>query len=147
MSCLNYYVDDEEDVVKTEQILDFIEVPSFVSLFSGSQNEPLHLVQVTQKGSAEKDLTDPYGHFIGTGEKFIKGYYLEQCHSKQISKKKFQILLTSIVFALDKAFDTYVDVTDEFFSENQNFFKPNSCLLFAYMSGCFHSCFALCYKF
>ena len=44
MSCLNYHVDDEEDVVKTEQILDFIEVPSFASLFRGSQNEPLHLV-------------------------------------------------------------------------------------------------------
>ena len=48
LSRLNYYGDDEEDVVdKTEQILDFIEVPSFVSLFSESQNEPLYFVQVT----------------------------------------------------------------------------------------------------
>ena len=45
---LDYYGDDEEDVVdKTEQILDLIEVPSFVSLFSESQNEPLYFVQVT----------------------------------------------------------------------------------------------------
>ena len=76
---LDYYSydGDEGDVVdKTEQILDFIEVPSFVSLFSGSQNEPLYFVELTEKGTAEKDLTDPYGHFIGTGEKFLKGYYL-----------------------------------------------------------------------
>ena len=59
---------------KTEQILDFIEVPSFVSLFSRSQNEPLYFVQVTEKGTTEKYLTDPYGQFIGTGEKFLKGY-------------------------------------------------------------------------
>ena len=70
-----------------EQILNFIEVPSFVSLFSGSQNEPLYFA-VTEKDTAEKDLPDQYGHFIGTGEKFPKGYYLKQCRSKQISKKK-----------------------------------------------------------
>ena len=83
LSCFNYYGDDEENVGdKTEKILDFIEVPSFLSLFSGSCNEPLYFVQVTEKGTAEKDLTDSYGHFIGTGEKFLKGYYLKQCHSK-----------------------------------------------------------------
>ena len=85
--------------------MDFVEVPSFVSLFSGSQNESLYFEQVTEKGT---DLTDPYGHFIGTGEKFLKEYYLKQCRSKQISKKKFQILSTPIVFAPDEVFDTYV---------------------------------------
>ena len=122
LSCLDYYGDDEEDVVdKTEQILGFIEVPSFVSFFSGSQNEPLYFGQVTEKVSAEKDLTDPYCHFIGTGEKFLKGYYLKQCRSKQISKKKFQILSTPIVFAPDEVFDTYVDITDDLYLDVQSF--------------------------
>ena len=116
--------DDKEDVVdKTEQILDFMEVPFFVSFFSGSQNEPLYFVQLTEKGTAEKDLTDPYGHFIGTGEKFLKEYYLKQCRSKQISKKKFQILSTPIVFAPDEVFDTYVDITDNLYLDVQSF-KP-----------------------
>ena len=100
--------------------MDFIEVPSFVSLFSGSQNEPLYFVRVTEKGTAEKDLTDPYGHFIGTGEKFLKGYYLKQCRSKQISKK-FQILSTPIVFVPDEVFDTYVDITDDLYFDGQSF--------------------------
>ena len=122
LSCLDYYGDDEEDVVdKTEQILDFIEVPSFVSFFSGSQNEPLYFGQVTEKVSAEKDLTDPYCHFIGTGEKFLKGYYLKQCRWKQISKKKFQILSTPIAFAPDEVFDTYVDITDDLYLDVQSF--------------------------
>ena len=101
--------------------MDFIEVPSFVSLFSGSQNEPLYFVRVTEKGTAEKDLTDPYGHFVGTSEKFLKGYYLKQCRSKQISKKKFQILSTPIVFAPDEVFDTYVDITDDLYLDVQSF--------------------------
>ena len=86
-----------------------------LSLFSGSQNEPLHFVQVTEKGTAEKDLTDPYGHFIGTSEKFLKGNYLKQCRSKQISRKKFQILSTPTVFAPDEVFETYVDITDDLY--------------------------------
>ena len=92
------------------------------SLFSGSQNEPLHFVKVTEKGTAEKDLTDPYCHFIRTSEKFLKGYYLKQCRSKQISKKKFQILSTPIVFAPDEVFDTYVDIMDDLDLDVQ-FFK------------------------
>ena len=121
LSRLNYYGDDEDVVDKTEQILDFIEVPSFVCLFSGSQNELLYFVQVTEKGTTEKDLTDPYGDFIGTGEKFLKGYYLKQCRSKQISKKKLQILSTPTVFAPDEVFDTYVDITDDLYLDVQSF--------------------------
>ena len=105
LSCLDYYGDDEKDVDKSEQILDFIEVPSFVSPSSGSQ--------VTEKCTAEKDLTDPYGHFVGTGGKFLKRYCLKKCRSKQTSKKKFQIFSTAIVFAPDKVFDTYVIITDD----------------------------------
>ena len=123
LSYLNYYGNDEEDVVDTtEQILDFIEFQSFVSLFGGSQNKPLHFVQVAEKVTTEKDLTDPYCHFIGTSEKFLKGYYLKQSRSKQISKKKFQILSTPIVFAPDEIFDTYVDIMDDLDLDVQ-FFK------------------------
>ena len=92
-----------------------------LSLFSGSQNEPLYFVQVTEKSTAEKDLSNPCGHFIGTGEKFLKGYYMKQRRSKQISKKKFQILSTPIVFAPDEVFDTYVDITDDLYLDVQSF--------------------------
>ena len=57
--CNDYFGDDEEvDAIdKTEQIFDFLDVPSFVSLFSGNQNEPLYFVKATEKGTAQKDLT------------------------------------------------------------------------------------------
>ena len=47
MPCNNYFGDDEEvDAIdKTEQIFDFLDVPSFVSLFSENQNEPMSRLQ------------------------------------------------------------------------------------------------------
>ena len=59
-----------DDIDKTENIVDFLDVSSIVSLFSGSQNELLYFVKVTKKGTAQKDLTDTCGHFIGNGERF-----------------------------------------------------------------------------
>ena len=58
LSCLDYYGDDEEDVVdKTEQILDFIEVPSFVSFFSGSQKSHCTLDKLQKKISLIHTVT------------------------------------------------------------------------------------------
>ena len=81
----------------------------------------MYFVQVTEKGTTEKDLTDPFGHFIGTSENFFKGYYLKQCRSKQISQKKSQISSTPIVFASYECFDIYVDITDNLYLDVQSF--------------------------
>ena len=40
----------DEEIDQSERIFDFITVPSFVSLFSGSTVEPLYFVQITGKG-------------------------------------------------------------------------------------------------
>ena len=73
---------------------------------------PFILVKVAEKGTAQKDLTDPSGHFIGSGERFLKGPYLKLSRSKHISKKKFQ-LYTPIVFSPDELFDTNVEITED----------------------------------
>ena len=107
MPYIDYFGDHEEvDAIdKTEQIFDFVDVPLFVSHFSGNQNEPLYFVNVTEKGTVQKDLTDPYGHFIGNSERFLKGFYLKLSRSRHISKNKFQLLPPPIVFAPDQVFD------------------------------------------
>ena len=116
----NFFGDDEEvDAIdKTEHIFDFLDVPSFVSLFSWNQNEPYYFVKLTEKGAAQKDLTDPYGHFIGNGERFLKGFYLKLSRSKHISKKKFQLLPTGIVV---EVFDTYIEITEDLYLDAQHF--------------------------
>ena len=91
----------------------FLDVLSFVLLFSGNENKPLYFVKVTEKGTAQKDLTDPYGHFIGNGERFLKGFYLKLSRSKHNSKEKFQLLPTPIAFAPDEVFDTCVEISED----------------------------------
>ena len=41
--------------------------------------------------------------------------------SKHISKKKFQLLPTPIVFAPDEVFDTYVETTEDLYLDAQHF--------------------------
>lgn len=40
---------DGNEVGRSEHIFNFVDVPSFVSLFSSSQSEPLYFVKVTEK--------------------------------------------------------------------------------------------------
>ena len=101
--CNIYSGDDEEvDAInKTEQVFDFLDVPSFFLFFSRNQNEPLYLVKLTEKDTGQKDFTDPYDHFIGNSERFLKGFYLKLSRSKHIREKKFiyhqhQLLLLQI---------------------------------------------------
>ena len=68
----------DEEIDQTEQMFDFITVPSFVSLYSGSSIKPLYFVQVTGKGVAEEDISDPYGHFVAKGERSFRGNWFVQ---------------------------------------------------------------------
>ena len=93
----------------------------FASLFSENQNELLYFSRLDKKSTAQKDLTDSYGHFIGNGERFLKGFYLKLSRSKHISNKKFQLLPTPIAFAPDEVFDTYVEITKDLYLDAQHF--------------------------
>ena len=50
--------EDDEDINQNQQMFDFVDVPSFVSLFTGNQAEPLYFVKVTETGIAIKDMKD-----------------------------------------------------------------------------------------
>ena len=88
-------------------MFNFVDVPSFVSLFSGSPNEHLHFVKITERGAASENHSDPYGHFISAGKNFLKELYLKFARSRNASKKKHQLLPTKKVFSPDEDFDTY----------------------------------------
>ena len=71
-----------KDIDQTEQIFDFITVPSFVSFFSGSTIDPLYFVQITGKGVAEEDISDSYVHFVSKGMRYFQGPNLEAVCSR-----------------------------------------------------------------
>ena len=103
----------DEETDQTEQIFDFITVPSFVSLFSGTTIELLYFVQITGKGVAEEDISDPYRHFVLEGMRYVKGLYLKAVRSRNPMVKKFTTLPTKIVVTPDEIYDTYVDFNDD----------------------------------
>ena len=61
-----------EEIDQSQQFFEFISVPSFVSLCSGTIIEPPYFVQITGKGVGEDDIFDPFGHFIAKGEKYFQ---------------------------------------------------------------------------
>ena len=71
---LEGFEDDEcdKDVDQNQKIFDFVDVPSFVSLFPDNTAEPPYFLRVTEKGTAFKDMKDLYGHVIYTSELFFK---------------------------------------------------------------------------
>ena len=105
-------LNDDDEVDQSEQMFHFVEAPSFVSLFSGSTAESLYFMKVLEKGIATENLSDPYNHFIGTGERYFKGCYLKIARSKNISFKQFQIFPTAIVVNPDEIYDRYVSINE-----------------------------------
>ena len=103
----------DEDIDQNQQIFDFVDVPSLMPLFTGNRAEPLYFVKVTEKGTAIKDMMDPYGHFIHTGEFFFKGNYLKLTRSRSLNNKKFQILPNCKLFPSDDVYDTYVEIDND----------------------------------
>ena len=54
-------------------------------------------------------------HFISAGEMFFKDFYLKMARSKNVAKKKYQILPTEIVFSPDEVFDTYMEFSEDLY--------------------------------
>ena len=103
----------DEEIDQMKQIFNFITVPSFASLYSGSSIKPLYFVQVTGKGIAEEDISDPYGHSVAKGERYCEGLYLKLVRSRSTKVKRFSRLPNGIVIAPDEIYDTHVDLNDD----------------------------------
>ena len=88
-------------------------MPSYVSFITGNIVEPLYFIKVAEKGIAEEDISDPYNHFIGKGERYFKGQYLKQIRSRKLHYKQFEVLPTNIVISPDEIYDTHVDIHND----------------------------------
>ena len=100
----------DEEIDQTEQISDFMTVSSFVSLFSGIKIEPFYLVQITGKGVAEQDISDPCRHFVSKGMRYFQGLYFIAVRSRNSRIKEFSTIPARIVMTPDEIYNTYVDI-------------------------------------
>ena len=53
---LDVFDDENAEGDRQQQVFEFVETPSFVTLLIGSQVEPLHLAQITEETVAESRL-------------------------------------------------------------------------------------------
>ena len=68
-----------------------------VSLFSESTIEPLYFLQITEKGVAKEDISDPYVHFASKDMRYFQKLYFKAVRSKNSRVKKFSTIPTRIV--------------------------------------------------
>ena len=106
------FADEDEELNKEEQIFDFVEVPSYVTLFTGVNTEPLYFLKVKEKGVSDGTITDTWGHVVLPGARYFKGNYLKPVRSRNMSFKKFDILPLDVVITPEEIFDTYVDINE-----------------------------------
>ena len=65
--------DDDNEIDRTEQIFNFVDVSLFVSPFSGSPNYKKLKVKIASE-TASENHSYPYSNFISAGEKFQKDF-------------------------------------------------------------------------
>ena len=65
----------DEEIDQSQQIFEFITVPSFASLPYGTTIEPLFYAKNWKRWCRYlliQNISDPYGHFIAKGEKYFR---------------------------------------------------------------------------
>ena len=99
----------------------FVTTPLFVALVSEDSNEPVYILKVQEKGIAEKEETDGYGHTISTGEYFLRGKYLKMGRSRSTTHHKFSILPGDALCTLEEVFEVFVDISDDLTLDKKTF--------------------------
>ena len=93
---------DSEWFILESYILEFVDVPSFVAVLSNNLNEPVYFIKVEEKGIAECELRDRFGHVVLVGDPYFKGNYLQKIRSRNISKFKFKLLPNPVYLEHDE---------------------------------------------
>ena len=104
----------DEGIVQNQQIFGFVDVPSFVSLFTCNPADLLYFVKGNEKRTAIKDMRDPYNHFIHTTELLFKGNHSKLTRSQSSNNKKIQNPFDlCIIPPPDDIYDTCAEINND----------------------------------
>ena len=101
---------DEDEADYCKKMYDFIDAPSFVACVSCSTSEPVYIVNVEEKGIADEELSDVYGHVIPPGGMYLKGKYLTLERSRNMRKKQFALTEYGVICSPDEVFEAFVEI-------------------------------------
>ena len=108
-------IDDEDEYLK---VLAFVAIQSFVALVS---EDSVYILKVEEKGKAEKEEQDDYGHTIPPGQLYLRGKCLKKERSRSARHHKFSILSGNTICTPDEIFDVFVDISDALTIEKERF--------------------------
>ena len=114
---------DADDIDQNEKVFEFVTITSFVALVSEDSNEPVYILKVEEKGTAEKEGTDGYGYTISTGEYFLRRKYLKMGRSRATRYHKFSILLGNARCTLytGKSVEIFLEIFDDLILNKETF--------------------------
>ena len=107
------FLDEGLQIDQEEQIFDFVEIPSFVTVFIGVSAEPLYFLKIVEKGISNDTLSDNWRHAILPGLRYFTGYYLKPVRSRSMQFKKFELLPLNVLITPDEGYDTYVEINSD----------------------------------
>ena len=93
-------------IESSSNLLKKTEIPSFVTLFTAVNAEPVYFLKITEKEISDGTLTYTWGHLVLPDLRYFKGNYLKHVRSRKISFKKFDILPFSVIITPDEVYDT-----------------------------------------
>ena len=105
----NEWFCDSDETINKSYILKFVDVPSFVAVLSNNLNEPVYFIRVEEKGIAECELKDRFGHVVLVGEPHFKVNYLQKIRPRNISKFQFKLLLNLVYLEPDEVYQPFVE--------------------------------------
>ena len=103
-------------------VYEFVILPSFVPVVSYNSCEPVYIIKINYKRTTKEKIKGRYGHSLAPGQLYLKGNYLKLVRLKNISRKKFSLILGDVLCDSDKVFDT-VDVDHELSNSNDAYFE------------------------
>ena len=72
----------------------------------------MYFIKVEEKGIAECELRDQFGHVILVAEPYFIGNYLQKIRSTNILKFKFKLLPKSVYFEPDEVYQPFVEIDE-----------------------------------
>lgn len=110
---INFFEEEEPTENGGVKVFDFVDVPSYATVFTGTTAEPLFFLKLNEKGICDSTMSDTWGHVIMAGEKYFKGNYLKVVRSRKMNFKKFDVLPLEVLVSPDEIYDTYVEINEQ----------------------------------
>ena len=107
-----------DEQLKSDNVFEFIEPDTYISMASEDYREPLYFAKVIEKNVANDEIHDRFGHTIFPEERYIKAKYLRSIRSKKQNYKQYSIMENYVFIKPDEIFEPFVEINQDLSIKN-----------------------------